>query len=159
MGMRKASKQKELEGVVFVYEDAGFRVSLARAGGHNKQYMRFLEESIRPYRRQQETNTLKNEKVLPLIQEAYARHIIKNWEVERPDTKQPGESKWIVGIDNPDSHFDPPDILPFNVANVLKVISDDRFHDYYEDFVRMANEVSAYLEDKRAEETKNSATS
>lgn len=149
MGMneRRVSARKEVEGVPAEYD--GFRVTLARAGGHNKAYLKVLEDCTKPVRKALEMGFVSDDKAKEWFKLAYAKAVITNWEVYR-------DGKWIVGIDDPDyeGSGEAP-VIPFNYDNVLRVIRDERYHDYFDDFVRLANDPRLYREMQQEADIKN----
>lgn len=78
----------EKQGILLDLGEVG-KFTLARAGGGNKKFISCMEEVSKKYRRAIQTDTLPKEKDTELSIEAYARHIVLNWEgVTGPDGKE-----------------------------------------------------------------------
>jgi hypothetical protein len=101
----KTDSSLETEGVIVDYGQ--FRVTIARAGGGNKRFVKVLEAKTKPFKRAIQTETMDNERGLDVLREVYAEAIILNWETKKGD-------KFVQGIESEEG-----EILPFNKENVL----------------------------------------
>ena len=114
-----------------IYIDYGsFRVKVARAGGTNKAYQRELERLSRPHRRAIATEMFENEQALALLRAAYARTVIKAWEVKTDDG-------WQSGIESRTG-----EVLPFNEANVLATFGE--LPDLFTDLMEQAGKAALF---------------
>jgi hypothetical protein len=123
-GLFQTNVDMEQQGVVLNYGDnaAGqpVRVKIARAGGSNARFAKALEARMRPYRRQFETGTLDDKVATAMLIEVFADSVILGWE----------------GITDAAGN-----VLPYNRANVIKVLTDlpDLFSDIREQAMKSAN--------------------
>lgn len=63
-------------------------IRIARAGGSNKQYQKRMEALVKPYRRQIQNETISNDVMEKLVQQAFAETVVLGWEnVEDKDGK------------------------------------------------------------------------
>lgn len=136
----KTSGTLETQGVVIDYGD--FRVTLARAGGANKQFGKVFEAKTKPYRRAIQTETMDEGVAMRILCETYAETAIKNWEVKDAD------GNWSVGIEAPDRS-----ILPFDVRNILSTF--ENIPDLFADIREQASMASLYREMVLEEDAKN----
>lgn len=77
----KFSTDQNLEsgdGVTIDYGD--FKITIHRAGGANKAYLKTLNEKIKPYRRMMEAGNMNEDKQRSMLIETYAETIIKGWD-------------------------------------------------------------------------------
>lgn len=116
----KTDAAMERDGIVLDYGE--FRVTVARAGGANKQYLKLLEVKTRPHQRAIQAGLLDNERSMAILREAYAETVVRNWEVRRED-------QWVQGIEGADGT-----LLPFTKENVLTTFQNlpDLFQDLME---------------------------
>lgn len=94
-------------------------IRIARAGGNNKQYQKRMETLIKPYRRQIQNETISNDLMEKLVQQAFAETVVLGWEnVEGKDGKP----------------------LEFNVDNCIALFKDlpDLFKDIQDQAQRSA---------------------
>lgn len=112
----------ERDGIILDYGD--FRVTVARAGGANKQYLKLLEVKTRPHQRAIQAGLLDNDRSLAILREAYAETVIRNWEVRQED-------KWVQGIESQDGS-----LLPFTRENVLATFH--KLPDLFQDIMEQA---------------------
>lgn len=120
----------ETNGVVLNYGD--FKITVARAGGANKAYLKALENRSKQYRRQIQNGTLSNEQANQIIRDVYTDTVIKNWE----------------GVRDRDGN-----LMPFNRENVIKLIAE--LPDLFSDIQAQANEVALFRENLMKEEAGN----
>ncbi len=130
----------ETEGVVLNY--GTFKVTIARAGGMNKRYVKVLEAKVRPFRRALQTETLDSEVGLDILREAYAEAIILKWE-----TQQNG--KFVIGIESPDN-----EILPFTKENVILTLKN--LPDLFTDIQDQASKIATFRQDEKEKAAGNS---
>ncbi len=123
----------ETEGVILNY--GTFKVTIARAGGMNKRYVKVLEAKVRPFRRALQTETLDSEVGLDILREAYAEAIILKWETEQ-------NGKFVIGIESPDR-----DILPFTKENVVLTLRN--LPDLFADIQDQANKTATFRQDEK----------
>lgn len=133
------NKNLERTGVAIDY--GPFRVTIARAGGSNKDFDKLIEAKTKPFRRAIQTNTIEREKVISIAREAFAQTCIKNWE-----TKVDGE--WKVGIEAPDGS-----LLPMTYENILKTL--EALPDLFTDLQEQAASVALFQQGEREEDAKN----
>jgi hypothetical protein len=117
----KFSTDQNLEvgdGVTIDYGD--FKITIHRAGGANKAYLKTLNDKIKPYRRMMEAGNMNEDVSKRLLVETYAETVIKGWE---GITDEKGKK------------------LPFNRENVIKVMTDlpELFNLVVEESGRIAN--------------------
>lgn len=123
----------ETKGIVRDYGQ--FRVTVARAGGHNKQYEKALEKKGRPYEAAAQVGAMDNDLAVRIVKEVYSETIVKNWEVLNED------GDWMQGIEDPDADGE---ILDFTPENVLRVLKSKKLHDLWTDIHRTANRASLF---------------
>ena len=123
----KTDKTLENKGVELNYGD--FRITIARAGGANKQFSKVLSAKSKPFRRAIQTETMNDDRAMELLMETYAASVILNWE-----TKVNG--KFQVGIEPSEGDK----LLPFTVENVILTLTNlpDLFMDVQEQATRVA---------------------
>lgn len=133
--------EREVNGILIDY--GNFRVTVARAGGANKQYLKLLEAKTKPFKRAMAVEAMDNELSLEILKEVYAETIVKDWE-----TKVDG--KWKKGIEQKGSDK----LLPVNAKNVMQTFINipDIFLGIRED----ADRIALYRMSLREEVTKNS---
>lgn len=97
----------EAEGLLFTFNEAGFRCRLSRAGGGNKDFARILNRVSTRLKRAMDTGTLSNSEAEDIMHRAYAEAVVRSWE-----TQVNGE--WRSGIETKDGG-----LIPFNAENVI----------------------------------------
>lgn len=119
MGLKafKTDSAVEKQGIILNYEDEGFRVTVARAGGANKKFQKMLEAKMKPHKRAAQTGTLSNERAINILQEVYAKTVILKWE-----TKVDG--KWIEGIEDLEDETKTVPATPAAILGVLKEVDE-----------------------------------
>jgi len=132
-------KKLEQEGIKIDYGTT--RITIARAGGSNKQYELALTRKTKPYRRAMSNGSLPNEVAAKILLETYVDTIILGWE-------ELVEEKWKFGIMDADGK-----LLPFNEKNVTKALQD--LPDLFADLQAQASNMSLFLEEVREEVVKN----
>jgi len=134
------NEKSEREGIILDYGD--FRVTVARAGGANKDYAKILERKTRPHRRAIQTGNFTNEQAKALLREVSAEAVVRRWEVQQ-------EGKWVDGIEGPNG-----DLLPFSKENVLMTFN--ALPDLFEDIQEQSQKIALYKDDLLEQAAKNS---
>lgn len=133
-----------------------FRVTLARAGGANKQYERLLEARTQPHRRAMKTENMDNDVALEIMRGVYADSIILHWETKNTD------GQWVVGIEAPPKKDDkgnpvyddsPLEILPYTRENVIQTM--ETLPEVLNWFVEDANKLALYRVQFLEDDSKN----
>ncbi len=141
--MFKTDHEAEAKGIVLDYDQ--FRVTIARAGGANRDFKRVLEESSRPHQKLIQNDQFTNEQADALLKTVYARTVVRNWEVKVEDG-------WEQGIPDPDTG----DLMPFSWENVLKIFQAPELNDLYTDIRDSAQKATLFRAALREEAAKNS---
>ena len=139
MSLYKSSQtdpEKEKSGVQLEYglnskkEPITFLV--AREGGRNIQYQKVAEHIFKPYRRQIQHNQIDPEVLEDLLAQVYSKAVVKGW----------------TGVE--DEHDNP---LPFNEANVKKLLSD--LPVVFDAIKEVARDYNQFLLESLEDEAKN----
>lgn len=128
--MFKTDPTLETKGIVLNYGD--FKITVARAGGANKAYVKCLERKSRPYRRAIQAETMDNELATAMMREVYVESVVLGWEGVL-DAK--GKS------------------LPFSKENALQLFTD--LPDLFQDVMEQAGKAALFREEIRETEAKN----
>lgn len=124
----------ERQGVWCDFGD-GMRVKIARWG--NPDFQRLLVALQKPYRFQLDTGTLPPDVDRQIMNELIAKTIIRDWEhVELDGT-----------------------VLECSLAERLRVLTDERIHDFRSQVIRYSQEAEAFRRHELEEEAGNSARS
>jgi hypothetical protein len=110
----KTDEKLETIGVAVDYGTT--RVTIARAGGANKAYVKALDKKTRPIRRAIMADALDNEQGNAILMEVYSETVILDWETKI------GE-EWRHGIDPEDAGLTKVEDL--KAENLLAVNSDN----------------------------------
>lgn len=132
-GNFEVDKDLETKGIVRDY--GKFRVTVARAGGHNKSYEKLLEKKGRPYEAAVEVGSMDNDLAVRILKEVFAETIVTNWEY------QDENEEWVRGIPDPEAQDE---VLEFTPENVLRVLKTKKLHDLWKDIHKTANRASLY---------------
>ena len=124
----KTDQTLERQGVVLDYGTT--RVTIARAGGANRDFARVLEAKTRPFKRAIQTETMDNVKARELIMETYVDAVIRDWQTKVGD-------EWKQGIEGPSG-----ELVPFTKENVLAVLKE--LPDLFDDIQAQANKAALY---------------
>lgn len=124
---------REQDGIVVDYGE--FRVSVARAGGANKNYGKALDNKTRSLRRVIAAGLLDADRSREILMEVYAEQIVRSWETKVGDTWQPG-------IEAPDGT-----LLQFTAANVVKTFK--ALPDLFLDIKDQAESLTLYRDSLR----------
>ena len=145
---------------------ATYRICIAHAGGGNTGFVRSFEKATKPHRRAMAAGRMNDEVAGKILTDAYAKHIVKDWNVllvERNKKGLPklddqgktisildeeGNIQWQRGIHSKDGT-----VLPYNKDEVVKVLK--ALPRLFAEIRGIAEEYSNYLETAREEESKN----
>ena len=146
---------------------ASYRILIAHAGGGNSAFIRAFDRATKPHRKTIRSGTLNEDVAGKILTEAYAKHIIKDWNIlliER--IKQSGRPKLdkmgnIISIKDADGniqwergiHAKDGTVLPFNFEEIQKTLK--ALPRLFTEIRTIAEEFSNYLETVREEEAKN----
>lgn len=130
----------EKAGIVLDYGD--FRVTVARAGGSNKNFSKVLEFRTRPVKRAIQTETLPLERQEEIMMEVYAQAVIIDWEVKS------AEGVWSKGIENEDG-----DIIPVTTENLVDTFK--KLPDLFKDIQEQSNKAVLFRKQIDLEDSKN----
>ena len=119
----------EKKGFALEYGDAVFII--ARAGGANESYQRFVEHKMRPHRTSVNAGTMAESTSRKILIEAYSEKIILAWDGVTDENDEP---------------------LEFSKENVVKVLTD--LPDLFEDIVRESSRVSNYIAEQAEADAK-----
>lgn len=137
-GAFKTNAEKEQNGVEIkieeaMYEDGSFPTFLiARAGGANKNYLKTLEEVMKPYRRQMELKTMKNEVAEELMKDVFVRSLLVGWNNVRDENNEQ---------------------IEFNKGNALTLLND--MPDLFSRLQGEANALANFQDAGKVEDAKN----
>lgn len=136
----KTDASKEVSGVRIEFAEAQNddgtipTFILSRLGKSNTAYTKAMEAETRPYRRQMELGTMKNEVAEELFKKVFVNTVLKGWEnVQDEDGKE----------------------IPFSPANALNLINAPGMGDFYERLQTEANLSANFRELAREAEAKN----
>lgn len=122
-----------------IWVDYGeFRVKVAYAGAQNKNFSKYAEAKLKPYRRAMDAGTLSPDLSRSLMVDIYSHAVIRGWETKVGDV-------FVDGIESKTG-----DIIPFNVKNVLETLTalPALFLDIQEMAGKIANFRAAELADE-----------
>jgi hypothetical protein len=140
----ETDKDFERKGIELEY--GGFIVTIARAGGANKQYAKVLEAETRPYRRAIDTETMDPEVALDLMMKVAAKTLVTNWQVKEGEDD---DAKWKKGIEPREGTK----LLPVNYENIL--LTFRALPALYQDIYAQAQKVGLYLKTILEADAKN----
>lgn len=107
---------------------------LSRMGKGNKAYSKALETATRPFRRQMELGTMKNDVAEKLFRQVFADSIVKGWENVQDEQ----------GV-----------VIPFSSANVLSLIEKEGMDDLYQLLQQEASLAANFRDNALEAEAKN----
>lgn len=134
----KTNSTKEIEGVEIEFPEAENEDKsiptfiLSRMGASNKAYSKALDASTRPYRRQVQLGTLKNELAEELFKEVFVSTVLKGWKNIQKEDGTP---------------------LEFNKTNAIALMNE--LPDVYERLQAEAKEASNFRDFALEAEAKN----
>lgn len=143
----ETNKNLEQGGIWIDYGD--FRVLASHAGGANKEYVKYLEQKTKPYRRAIGAGLFSEERSRPMLFDVYAQTIIKAWEVKEGTDDKTGEVKWKSGI-----HKKGKGILDYTKENVI--VTFKNLPELFFDIQKVVTEIAAYRKADMVEDSKNS---
>lgn len=132
----KTDENLEKTGLVVEYgtnskgEPIGIRI--ARAGGSNAAYLKLLEASLKPYRRQLQNDLMDNATAEKVMRTVYAKTVVLGWENVEDEKGQP---------------------MPFNVENCIKLFED--LPDLFADLKAQAEKSALFRAELMAVDAKN----
>lgn len=133
MSLRNAystDKTKEVNGVELECDAApGVFFTIRRQGGNNKLWAKTLEEVTKPFRRQMELKTIKNEKAEELMREAFAKAVVVGWR---------GVSQFDISGDPSHKEIE----WSFSVANCLALFVE--MPDIYEELQKKSTDIDNF---------------
>lgn len=83
-------KTAEIEGIWVDYPN-GVSMKIARMGGANTEYARYLTNQLKPYKFQLDRGTLSEEKSKEILLDVFARYVLKDWSGVTDEKGQPIE--------------------------------------------------------------------
>lgn len=83
-------KTAEIEGIWVDYPN-GVSMKIARMGGANTEYSRYLTNQLKPYKFQIDRGTLSEDKSREILLEVFARYVLKDWKGVTDEKGQPIE--------------------------------------------------------------------
>ena len=134
---------EEKNGVCVPFE--GFRVTIARAGGSNKQYDKTLQRVSKPWKRLIDSDRLSNDKGIEILKEVYAQCIIKHWDTLQED------GSYKPGIESDDCEEG--ELLPVNKETILATLN--KYNDVFLDIKKEAESANLYRAEVKEAEAKN----
>ena len=143
----ETDKDKEKNGVPFLFADGMLRITLARAGGGNTRFARILAANSKPYKRAIQNEQLSDEKANDLMMKTYAEAVVMNWETEVKDEN--GAKAFKKGIFVKGQEGLQPVTLE-NIVAVFKLVPD-----LFSDIMAEASKLSNYISYQREEDAKN----
>ena len=127
-------KTLERDGVWFESDDGHNQVLIARPGGANKKYLKFIAEATRPHQSKIERNSLATEIMEKINRESFCLTCIKGWRY-RDDLNS---EKWIDNL----LLIDEGETVEFSTDAALLVMEE--YPDFFSDLQKMANNFRAY---------------
>ena len=123
----KTDDELESKGIELDYNEAV--ITIARAGGANKNYPTVLNRLTAKHKRAIQTESLPDAVAANILRAAYAKAVILRWQTKTGEDET-GERILEDGIQNPAGG----DLLPFNEENVQAALRDlpDLFADIQE---------------------------
>lgn len=122
------------KGVTIDYGD--FSITIKRAGGANKEYVKVFSQKVKPYRLMMQAGNMADEKAAQIMAEVYAETVIIDW---KGITDENGKK------------------LAFNRENCIKVLTD--LPDLFSMIQAEAERVSNFRKEETEAEAKNSVKS
>ena len=144
--MYETDKDKEKNGVPFMFADGMLRITLARAGGGNNKFARILAANSKPYKRAIQNEQLSDEKANDLMMKTYAEAVVTNWETE---VEEDGKKVFKKGILIKGQEG----LQPVNIENIVAVFK--LIPDLFSDVMAEASKLSNYISYQREEDAKN----
>ena len=130
----KTNKKAESEGIWVDYGETGASFKIARIGGDNAAYGRYLAGAIKPFKHQLQTGTMQEEKAQEIYINAFVATVLKDW---KGVTDEKGKE------------------MAFNEENAKKLFKD--LPVLYENLSKEASDFENYKRRMDEETVKNSA--
>lgn len=149
MGLKafKTDPKVEKEGIILNYEEEGFRITVARAGGANKRFQKLLEAKMKPFKRAAQTGTLSNERAVGILQEVYSMAVVLKWETLV-------DGKWKEGIEDLEIQNEAgTKIVPASPENILAVFKS--LDELWKDVQEQASSYAAFKQEVLETDAKN----
>ena len=150
----KTNPALEQTGIELDYGD--FRITIARAGGANKKYLKTLEAQTKPYRRAIQNEVMDNDRAMKIFRLVYAQTIVLNWKT-RIGAEDDPESYFAEGIEPPESNPDVPltedQLLPVTVENIVQAF--ENLPDMFLDVKEQAEKSVLFRQKLQEDEAKN----
>lgn len=124
--MKTASRLEE-EGVTLEVEDT-FRITIARAGGGNRKFVKHLEEVFRKNRHLIQGDLMGNAQGVKIMHEAFAEFVVMAWQTFK-------DGEWVDGIETEDGS-----VITVTHTNIVKT---------FEALPDLFNEVKKFAEDRQ----------
>lgn len=143
----KNNEELEKKGVELRYGDS-FYITVARAGGTNKRYVKAFEAKTRPHRRQIQAGTLDDATDRRIMAEVYADTVVLGWGkyvLDEDSGEFVAQNGVIPGPDGQD--------LAFNRDNVVKLFLD--LPDLFADVVENSTKLALFRDDALEGDAKN----
>lgn len=138
--MFKTDANLEMNGVVIDYGET--RVTLARSGGANKQYLKVLEAKTKPFRRAIQADMMDRKKLTAIMQDVFIEAAIRKWE-------ELVDGEWQADVVRLESG----EIVPFSRDAVLSVFR--ALPDLFEDLQSQSANMAIYRQADLEEDVKN----
>jgi hypothetical protein len=145
--MYETDKDKEKNGVPYLFADGMLRITLARAGGGNTKFARILAANSKPYKRAIQNEQISDEKANDLMMKTYAEAVVTNWETEVAEEDGAKVFKKGIRLKGQD------ELQPVNIENIVAVWK--MLPDLFSDIMAEASKLSNYMTYQREEDTKN----
>ena len=138
-GQFQTDTSLETQGIIIDY--GTFRITIARAGGANKRFVKTLETKTKQFKRAIQTETMDNERGLEILRETYAEAVVLNWETKK-------DGVFVQGIEAQDGG-----ILPLNKENV--VFTFQNLPDLFTDIQQQAEKSALFRKFLQEQDAKN----
>lgn len=148
----KTVKELEKTGLPVEYGENSkgkmIRFFIARSGGANLEYLKYLEALLKPKRRLLDNGTLENKDIEPIVKQAFIEKALKGW--ENVEAEWEPQIEMEIGGETKLVHPD----LEFSKKNAEKLYEE--MPDLFMDHQQLSNKNTMFLEDVRKAESKNS---
>lgn len=143
--MFETDKELEADGIWLDYGD--FRVKVARSGGANKKYTRFVNAKYTANQRAFDTKTISEEAASNIFHQAFAEAVVLDWQIADGQNKD-GTTKWKKGI-----HKKGGGVLEVTKDNLISVFRE--LPDLFADIQASANNISLFRKQQLEADAKN----
>jgi hypothetical protein len=123
----KTDERLETDGIVLDYGTT--RIRVARAGGANKAFLKFLDQKTRPHRKLIAAGAMTNDQADAVLAEVYAESVVRAWETKIGNEWKSGISPEDAGLKEQGGSGN--ELLPVSTENILRVFKTlpDLFRD------------------------------